>query len=470
MRVKRLQDLACRVRTTTDQVSFKASVVKHFVLTRYFVPNKSRTRIEKFQLKKLAIHVASLVKTSAYVRDVASSNRHFKTHVVGDSREARATREVLSSLPVMDKSVMMGLFNDINTGGLDRDEALEVAIQSERDRDFDSSYRGFAVGLSSGTSGHRGLFVVSKRERAQWAGTILALTLPRRRIFGHRIALFLRAGNQLYDSVGSRAVSFKYFDVYRPLEVNVKALCDFAPTLLVAPPSVLREIARVKSEMGLELEFQKVYSVAEVLEPLDEKYLKDAFNQSRIHQIYQCTEGLLGSTCEQGTIHLNESAAIFEREYVSEGRFIPIVTDFERKTQPILRYRLNDILRERDQPCPCGSKKIALGAIEGREDDSLLLPDSKGQQTVVFADLVSRALTYAHGVVEFRVLQTGTSHLEIFLASSDESSLELTQRSVSNELHALFGKLDLGEVTLEFHPYERDPRAKLRRIERAVAR
>ena len=51
---------------------------------------------------------------------------------------------------------MMEHFNELNTQGVDRDEALSLAIESEKTRDFTELKGEVAVGLSSGTSGHRG--------------------------------------------------------------------------------------------------------------------------------------------------------------------------------------------------------------------------------------------------------------------------------------------------------------------------
>ena len=40
----------------------------------------------------------------------------------------------------------------------------------------------------------------------------------------------------------------------------------------------------------------------------------------------------------------------------SDGeRVIPIVTDMWRGTQPIIRYRLDDVLQMHPQACSCGS-------------------------------------------------------------------------------------------------------------------
>ena len=54
-----------------------------------------------------------------------------------------------------------------------------------------------------------------------------------------------------------------------------------------------------------------------------------------------------------------------------------LITDFTRRTQPVIRYRLDDVLVAATEPCPCGQPTRVLEAIEGRRDDQLLLPCSE---------------------------------------------------------------------------------------------
>ena len=55
-------------------------------------------------------------------------------------------------------------------------QAMNIAVGSEKSRNFSETYNGISVGLSSGTSGHRGIFVISDRERSAWAGACLLYT------------------------------------------------------------------------------------------------------------------------------------------------------------------------------------------------------------------------------------------------------------------------------------------------------
>lgn len=443
--------------------------VRIFAAVRWGRRFRNRKQLVAYQNKQLGRHFAFLKENSAYFGDLLTP----------------ATR--LLDLPLMDKSIMMANFDRLTTTGLSRDAALEWAITQEKGRDFAGVLDGYSVGLSSGTSGHRGLFITSPAEQEEWAGTMLARALPPGNPLGHRIALFLRADNNLYERAGSKAVSFKYFDIYAPMEQNLAELAAFQPTILVAPPSVLHVIAgsldstvgaaadRAGGRTADRMSPQRVFSVAEVLEPRDAQYFARAFSQDIIHQIYQCTEGFLAITCAHGRIHLNEDVAIFEREYLSPGRFIPIVTDFRRTSVPIIRYRLNDVLLEDPRACPCGSVFTVISRIEGREDDVLLFERTETGQVTgsgigngtglvhIFGDMVGRAMIYAHGFTHYRVVQTGPAHLDIYLDSLDPAATE----SVTTELDQLIDSQGCGPRTYAFHLYHHEVGAKLRRIERA---
>ena len=102
-----------------------------------------------------------------------------------------------------------------------------------------------------------------------------------------------------------------------------------------------------------------------------------------------------GATGSRGTLHLNEDIVYIQREYLEGRRFVPIVTDFERKAQPMIRYRLNDILVERKQPCSCNSPCLALEKIEGREDDMFSFLDEQGRERLIFPDFIRRCILFA---------------------------------------------------------------------------
>lgn len=138
---------------------------------------------------------------------------------------------------------MMAQFDRMNTAGLQRDAVLACAQRSEADRDFTPKIGRYSVGLSSGTSGQRGVFVVSPREQQVWAGGMLAKMLPDGLLAGERVALFLRADNNLYHSVNNRWLSLAFYDLLAPFSEHLPALERQAPSIIVAPAQVLRALA-----------------------------------------------------------------------------------------------------------------------------------------------------------------------------------------------------------------------------------
>ncbi len=432
----------------------RVRVLAAFAAARWRPGPRGRGALERHQRRRLAAHLRFLRASSPLFRD------RFEALGIDRRGIARDPRAVLARMPLSDKRSMMADFDRLNTADLRLADVEAVALDAERSRDFGVTLGGIAVGLSSGTSGHRGVFVTSPAERDQWAGTVLALTLPRRRrLRGHRVALFLRADNELYQTVRSKAVDFRFYDTHGDLAAAAADLVVYRPTILAAPPSVLDLVAQhmTGSEGRGAVRPEKVYSIAEVLTDSDARRLAASFGQERLHQLYQCTEGLLASTCERGTIHLNERVVMFEREPIDARRFVPIVTDLRRRTQPIVRYRLNDILVERAEPCSCGESTTALERIEGREDDTLILAG-----VPVFADTVTRAILRAEGFTQYRVRQLPGERDRLEIALDDLSA----SAGVAAALRALWQRLGIPPPHLEFIAYTHDVSNKLRRVQR----
>ena len=350
----------------------RLKVLLYYLYYKYRRPFSDRQALEKWQKKKLRKHLR---------------------YVAEHSELYRGKREP-EDYPVIDKAFMMEHFDTLNTVGIRREEAETFALRAERERDFTPKLRGVTVGLSSGTSGRRGIFLVSDGEKNRWAGYILARFLPGSILDSLDIAFFMRADSNLYQAVSSRNIRFHFFDIYQDMEEHKERLERTKPAILAGQPSVLLMLANEMERGALHISPRTVISIAEVLEREDEAYLKKVFRLEVIHQVYQCTEGCLASTCAHGTLHLNEDIVRIDREYLDGNRFVPIVTDFERKAQPIIRYRLNDILVEKKSPCGCGSPFLTLEKIEGREDDVFVFMDEKGQKKMVFPDFIHRCVLF----------------------------------------------------------------------------
>ncbi len=422
-------------------------VLKYYLYYKYRPREKSREAVRRRQERRLRRHLA---------------------YVAGHSPVYRGLKR-LEDYPKTDKAFMTEQFDRLNTAGIGREEAERFAVQAERDREFSPKLRGVTVGLSSGTSGQRGIFLVSEKEAARWAGYVLAKFLPGSILGRHSIAFFMRADSNLYQAVNTGRIQMCFFDLSKDMRVHMEKLQALAPEILVGQPSVLLVLAGEKKAGRLTLSPRMVISIAEVLEKEDEARLREAFCLPVIHQVYQCTEGFLASTCCFGTLHINEDIVRIEREYLDEKRFVPVVTDFERKLQPVIRYRLNDILVEKPGGCLCGSPHLALEKIEGREDDVFCFPGLTGGERSVFPDFIRRCFLFAEGEEpvwkagpgDYRIVQRADGTLAVYADLTKAG-----ERRVQEELSRLSAESSFVLPPVDFLPYGRESGRKLKRVER----
>lgn len=428
----------------------KLRVIYHYLKYRNTKKYKNREMIKSHQTKKINTFMKYLENNSSYYKKLLSKGGGFE------------------SLPIMDKITMMENFDDMVCVPITKEEAFSMAIASEKSRDFEGKLKGITVGLSSGTSDYRGLFIASQKEADIWTGTILARLLPKMK--GHQeIAFFLRANSTLYENVNTRKIGFSYYDIYKPLKSHFEELMRSKPNILIAPPSVLILLAEAIEQGELHLDLDKVISVAEVLEDNDRERFKKAFSQETILQVYQCTEGFLGYTCEYGTLHINEDVVMIEEEALGEGRFIPIITDFTRQSQPIVRYRLNDVLVHKTKPCPCGCQFMALEKIEGREDDVFEFVGLKSGLIKIYPDLIRRAILYVDGISQYQVIQHNEHEVELMLSfqnTCNEDDVLIIKEQLINEFKSLSEQLEFVAPDLLFTKYKHTTNKKLKRVKR----
>lgn len=417
----------------------KITFLKTFIQTRWLHNFKSRAALGSYQKKQLDAYMEFLKRESPY----------FKNGVPHDFDH-------------MDKAFMMTHFNELNTQGVDRDEALALAIESEKTRNFTELKGEIAVGLSSGTSGHRGLFITTEKERSMWAAAILAKMLPKGQLFGHRIAFFLRADNELYQTINTALIRLEYFDIFKNTDEHIDRLNSYQPTIVVAPASMLIELSKRLKAGELKIHPQKIVSVAEILEDSDKERISNAFALPVIDQVYQATEGFLACTCSAGNLHLNEDIIFVEKHYLDDRRFYPVITDFKRSSQPVYRYQLNDILVENPKSCPCGSHYTRIDKVEGRSDDIFYFDRQDGGQVTIYPDFIRRCILFVENVGDYQVKQHSEKLVEVCLSRRDEQ----VETAITEQFRLLAQQKDFKVPEIQFSDYHWDTSRKLKRIQR----
>ncbi|MEJ2228811.1 MAG: CoF synthetase, partial [Alphaproteobacteria bacterium] len=183
-------------------------------------------------------------------------------------------------------------------------------------------------------------------------------------------------------------------------------------------------------------------------------------------QIYMASEGLFAVSCSHGRLHLAEDANFFEFKPVADGLVTPLVTGFRRQFQIMARYRMNDLLRLADEPCPCGSPLRVVDEVIGRMDDVFVFARADGPPILVTPDVMRNAvLDAARDITDFRILREDHEKVALVLPPSlSTASAEAAHAALAE----VFTRAQLSpdiQLRREVLAMAMDPSTKLRRVE-----
>ena len=338
-----------------------------------------------------------------------------------DGRQV-ASLEDFRLLPTINKASMMAHFDTLNTEGLKLADVMAFALQKEQEKDYLGYYQDrFVVGLSSGTSGNKGIYVTPRELTERLPGVFLARGGVRLSDLPLRILFILRVFSQGFADINAPMIQLHYLSSMTDPREIVTTCNQLRTNVLMAPPSLLRQLLPLSKQIMIPL--RRIITHAEVLEPLEKERLEQAFH-APVVEIYQASEGQIASPCRCGSLHINEDLVYVEL-LDEQGRPIPekagfrssrmLVTNLVNTVQPLLRYEMNDLV-ELGGSCPCGSSFRVLSRIIGRNDDVLYLRDRSGRLRPVYPDLVSRwIITTNDRIREFLVEQDSPDHLAVTL-------------------------------------------------------
>jgi len=414
---------------------------------RYLTKNRkqlSKSQIEALQLKSLQIMVA-----------YAKAHSPFYRELYGD--RLIQSFEDFYQLPTINKQIMMDHFSTLNTCGLNKEDVMAYAVEKELNKDYLGYYQDeYVIGLSSGTSGNKGLYITPKSMTKRLPGVFLSRGGIALSDLPLRILFCLRVFSQGFNDINAPLLKLKYISTMTDPDEVIKTIHQNKINLLMAPPSFIRQLLPRHSEIKVKL--KKIITYAEVLSKADKAVFEQAFH-TKVIEIYQASEGQIASACKAGHLHINEDLVFIEL-YDEAGNRIQqphvvghkmILTNLINFAQPLIRYEMNDMI-VLDEPCSCGSQFRRIEKILGRSDDNIYFYDEHHQAKIVYSDLFSRwIITTSDLIREFQVVQHQISQLEITLDLLGEFDVNTLKTRLDDELKAigLFGTYTFIIASLE---------------------
>lgn len=419
------------------------SFLLFFLLCRYRFRHLNETEIRRYQAKGLR----------AQARYAARHSRFFRNHYSSvDLKNA-------TNLPTVNKKIMMDNLTEYNTVGLTRKEIIDFCLEVEKSRDFTRRLKGLNVGMSSGTSGNKGVEILTRREEIYMKAALFArFHFPGKEKLN--LAFILRVSSPAFNLniLGHRMTYISQLDSTEKVNDQLQQL---QPNVISAPPSMLKIIAGEVEAGRLSISPKRIVSYAEILYPDVKKFLSDVFH-CPVYEIYKCTEAPMAITCKHGSLHINEDLVLVETLNSDGSETTPgqpchrlIVTDLHKTSQPIIRYELNDIITISPEKCRCGSNFRVIQSIQGRADDlfwARTTDDSRWQY--IFPDYISRAIiSSSEDIDEYQVTQDSPAHVLIKIKlKMDSNPAEFDKNVVAESVKDVFLKYNcnLPEVAVEF--------------------
>lgn len=389
-------------------------------------------------------------------------------------------------LPVTRKETLMARFDDWVTDP-------EATLDRVRDFIADPARVGetflgkYLVSTTSGTTGHRGVFLLD--DRAAAVVRALSLRAVRRTLTPSRTARMLahrmRSAHVVATSghlaayaviARSRAVGrlhargSRVLSVHSPLPELVDQLNRYRPVLLSGYATVIALLAGEQLAGRLRIAPAVVSLVAEGLGDREHRRIRSAFGAHVVNS-YACNESLaLGYGCPFGWLHTHSDWLILEpvdadHRPVPPGQesFTVLLTSLGRWVQPILRYDLGDSVLLRPDPCPCGDPLPAV-KVRGRAADLLSFP-RRGGGTVRIVPMAFETLLESLPDIDlFQIVQTTATTLRVRIRPAAGADQERLWNAVRTGLCALLTDHRTDRVRIEraHEPPEQSPGGKYR--------
>jgi putative adenylate-forming enzyme len=358
----------------------------------------------------------------------------------------------LNELPILTKAMLMEHFDELVTDPSIRLEKVrEFAVGNADKRLFLNRYW---VTATSGSSGHPGFFLFNEPEwitiiasfaRGQeWSGAKVNF-LRRRRMATVASISPWHMSSQVAVTVKTPSTPSTRIAASLPLENIVQQLNQWQPDLLIAYSSMSRILAEEQLAGRLHIAPEKVFTSSEVLTDETRRRVKTAWGNEPFNQ-YGATEtadiAAEYRLCRH--MHVFEDLLLIEvvdQQYhpVPLGEFGAklLVTALFSRTQPLIRYEINDSVRLSAEPCSIsGLPFIFMDGIQGRVEDALSMPGAKGKPILIQPLVFNRVMDILP-VSGWQVIQETESTLKVLLSGArDDIPDETVADAIRRELTA----------------------------------
>jgi phenylacetate-CoA ligase len=304
---------------------------------------RNRSSILAIQEKKFRKMLIYAYKNSKFYHDL---------YVKNNISEKDLNSIDIEKIPVINKDILMDNLDDILTvSDVTKKELLNFL---EKSTDPCELFKGkYHVIHTSGSSGKLGIFVYSKKD---WDSFLPYLTQAFNFKFKRKRSVFLGAAGGHFTGASTSAWTSqgitRFFckplvlDINEPLDVIIKKLNEFQPHILGGYFNGLKVLSDQQTKGNLKLKPEILVNCGEGINPKEKKDIERIFKASMTN-LYGFAESPIVGTSLKGSdgIYLWDTISLleFKDDHI-------LLTNLYNKTQPIIRYRIDDYVKKIKNP------------------------------------------------------------------------------------------------------------------------
>lgn len=216
----------------------------------------------------------------------------------------------------------------------------------------------------------------------------------------------------------------RFVSTLAPIPEIIAKLKEYRPHLLVCYPSHLKQIEQSLAQEDLaEIRLDCISVNSEMSTQAERDHLARRFGCPVLDEYSSEELTRIAAQCREGTYHLFEDINYMETkpEPGREGGPGALIgTNLHNFAMPMIRYEQNDLGRIEESTCSCGWHFRTLAGLQGRKNDSFLLPSGRMVSSGFLLDASYEILlTYRTAVKDFCLIQQARDQIVLEVVAGD---------------------------------------------------
>ena len=233
-----------------------------------------------------------------------------------------------------------------------------------------------------------------------------------------------------------------FLSTLTPIPEIIEKLKTARPDLLVCYPSHLKQIEQEMTESDLQQVRLRSISVnSEMSTQAERDYLSSRFHCPVLDEYSSEELTRTAAQCRCGAYHIFEDINYLESILTPDQPNelgVLVGTNLHNYAMPMIRYAQNDLGRIEETSCQCGWKFRALVNLQGRKNDSFLLPSGRTISSGFLLDATYEILlTYRTAVKDFCLIQETSDRIVLEVVPGQGWNAEIAA-AINNRFGSFF--------------------------------